>query len=1170
MAEKHKHSPFTKHEAGSDNSDEVSRKSTGRRSGRKKRSSHKLTHATPAHQLDQQPQQAHSSGSAMRGSAIDISSEAEESSSLAQKDEQPQEPEANSSGISKEPQEQEQTALSSSQQTEHSEITIVNNQDEEQEDAPEQSLVETTKPSGKPLSDVPQTLSHPGATMKHKVPSTVKLLALDPIANTPLPSTEDKAEISSRIESVTPIPTTPIPLTPAPALPSSTPLSPLRSWRIILTYLLLLFAIISTALLWHDLSMPHLYIYTFDASNGMIKQQRDLGSYSKETAISNPIEAGASSFVMLDSQGTAQTRHMLKVAEQITTWNTTDSASNASGLNSLRPLSNNTLALTSEKETRVYTLDNRLLWRAPGSHPTQGTHYFQPANDGQNLYTVKALNPGQIAAYNLQNGTLQWNQTLDDTLAYTPPFQLDGNTLYVASDHKIYALNRQNGRVLWQQPLVARALQLNSAASPHLLLTAGPQGLLALNATTGKLAWTFNSPPGKNLTRPQLYQAILSKTEAAKDNIIYATGITWQIPQIQEQLWLFAIDASTGSLHWSQQLTTGLTGSDAGRTFTPQIDARHNIVVLQQQISQHEQRISAFDMHSGALRWSSSISQEFSSAPTLLSTPSGESSLFVLTVQSFTVLYGVVLLFILLSIAALVYIWRTQLVKLLAQLQNWLQHGRKLLRNIPGYARHYGKQLVQLARQTPRRFAIALLLLLVVLGVLRYALATPAPHSLKQVSALTGTPQWEQTLSAQAQALYLDTNGSIITTETNDQQHQLEVTDANGSMLWHSFVSEGAFSLPAISASPDTLLVALGDPGAPAYRFAPADPAYPSPLGRLLTLYQFKRATGQLLWQHTLNLPEDLTRASVLGADKNFIYVASRTSIQASPAASASLSMVQLVAINQNTGTIDWRISGPAVTGNTPYDNGKLLMLPNQAIWQVAGLIYSIDTGMGQIEWRRAILPGEALSAATDASPMARIADTLLIVRPQNILALDLPSGNTLWNFSLPNSLQDPASIKIAAGGSTALVSNSQQIMAFDIKNQRLLWSQHNFPLTHAPQISEDGKIAYVVTLKNDIMHKPVPTLEAIDMQSGAEFWTFHPEVQGSYIAPQADGLQYHNGLLFVTACLPANHAPCKHSRLYALNALSGSTLWKVEGTSITGIRISPDGKNLAYQLTTN
>ncbi|MBV9691859.1 MAG: PQQ-binding-like beta-propeller repeat protein [Ktedonobacteraceae bacterium] len=199
-----------------------------------------------------------------------------------------------------------------------------------------------------------------------------------------------------------------------------------------------------------------------------------------------------------------------------------------------------------------------------------------------------------------------------------------------------------------------------------------------------------------------------------------------------------------------------------------------------------------------------------------------------------------------------------------------------------------------------------------------------------------------------ARTVLVDMQGSVISVNLPNNLHQIQAFDQAGNEVWRTFVSEGTFSLPAIPTHPGTLLAVLSDEPY-TYRHAPDDPAYAHQLGSLFTLVLLDRRTGKTLWQHIVVYPEQQRDAMVLAADKNFIYVAS---IQTVP--SATNAGVQLLAVDQPTGNVDWRVFGSPEPSHV-HDYGVLLLKAGQAIWRVAGTLYTIDTTLGQIEVRNSV-----------------------------------------------------------------------------------------------------------------------------------------------------------------------------------------------------------------------
>ncbi len=98
-----------------------------------------------------------------------------------------------------------------------------------------------------------------------------------------------------------------------------------------------------------------------------------------------------------------------------------------------------------------------------------------------------------------------------DAWRYTQLCCSAGNTLYLASDSELYALNTTEGGLRWKAVRPSRTLLMVGDGQNQMLLSAGAQGLAALNPDTGALIWSFdgtgNNAGTTSLTPTQFYQA---------------------------------------------------------------------------------------------------------------------------------------------------------------------------------------------------------------------------------------------------------------------------------------------------------------------------------------------------------------------------------------------------------------------------------------------------------------------------------------------------------------------------------------------------------------------------------------------------------------------------------------------------------------------------------------
>jgi outer membrane protein assembly factor BamB len=351
---------------------------------------------------------------------------------------------------------------------------------------------------------------------------------------------------------------------------------------------------------------------------------------------------------------------------------------------------------------------------------------------------------------------------------------------------------------------------------------------------------------------------------------------------------------------------------------------------------------------------------------------------------------------------------------------------------------------------------------------------------------------------------------------------------------------------------------------APPYQFAPADVAYPSTINHLLVLYVLNRSTGIPLWQHILVYPDQQQHAVILGADNNYIYV---SSTQTHPAPESKGTTLQLFAVNRTTGTIDWRVFGPTEPKRGPHDDGQLFLKEGQAIWQVAGTIYAIDTVVGQIEWRRQIADDD-LSVLVQEDQMTEVAGALLIMRRHGVHGLDPNTGNELWTLPAKGASTPHSLAGVAVVGQTILAYGNGQIEAFDVIDRHSLWRHIEFNAIQHLSISDDKKTIYLIEVSD--LAGSAPTLVALNVQTGTTQWRFEPARQATFSFTSPDSFLSGNSLLFVTVCFPFGQDSCAHQRLYALATETGEPVWTFAGYRFSDLHLSQDGKTLLFSVNTN
>lgn len=899
---------------------------------------------------------------------------------------------------------------------------------------------------------------------------------------------------------------------------------------------LLIVLLTSSLLFWQDVNEPHLYISTLNPASGAIVTRTDHGSGYDGEAVIAPAEGQSTVFFgIAGNQPSAQ-----QVVElERNSWQQTGQFSAPLAHGSLSVTEQGNLILESERGLEVTTPGGQLLWRVTGDLPARGEHAFRPAYDSATLYTVKSAATGQIAAYDLQHGTPRWTASLNDTLNYAPPLLLDGTMLYVAGDHAIFALNSSTGALLWTAPHAARTLLLSGGAHP-LLIVASADGLLALNPGDGSPLWSFYGQAGKmtasgvpSLTPTQFYQASATATT------VYTTGIAWKAPEIQPELWLYALDAATGRLRWSRQLAADLLSADAGRVFTPLAYSARHLVILEQQQESGALMIAAYDAGSGQMRWQTQFPH--TGVASLLALSSNTLLFISIQADSGSALAAMTPLRLLWLATALVSLFGLLLLAFLT------------LRARPYRSQTAQKQLLHVwkaacAKHPSWKLAVIALLIVAVVGVTSYAQLYQTRGSVLLVDMQTGATRWKQAASTSTQALATGGQLSILSVTGTANMRRVQAIDTRGGTGWQTFASAGTFSIPAVPTQPGTLLLALSGHISLPSMFAPADPAYPPPLDSLFILSLLNRNTGQPLWQSAVVTPGDRQSATVLGADSHFIYIAS---LQTGGAA------MQLVAVDQTSGQISWRISGPPEPSSTPRDNGALLLQGRQIFWQVAGAVYAIDSQMGQIAWRRSFGNDNTPTLLREETQMAETNSQLLVARSQSVYVIDLVSGNLLWTAPVPGSSRSQSTSGLSIDGAILLLYGNAQVQAINLASHHPIWTKTLPATVHALKVAASGGQIYAALDSNEAGE----VLIALDSKTGATLWRFQPAGQAIFTGDITE----EQNILLATICAPGIAAQtCTQKDLYALNTTTGAVNWQFVG--ISNISISPDGSMLLLQ----
>src|SRR6266581_1690619 len=291
-----------------------------------------------------------------------------------------------------------------------------------------------------------------------------------------------------------------------------------------------------------------------------------------------------------------------------------------------------------------------------------------------------------------------------------------------------------------------------------------------------------------------------------------------------------------------------------------------------------------------------------------------------------------------------------------------------------------------------------------------------------------------------------------------------------------------------------------------------------------LYLYALDPANGHTLTQQDLGggYQGDTTSTkdtTLLGADANFFYVASRATNALPPGV---IPVVQLIAVDKTSGNIVWRIFGPGETLSAQTDYGNLLSGGRSIIWQVSNTIYSIDTLLGQIQWRKYIQENLSQVTTREETQMAEIAHVLLITRSDAFHALDLTNGNERWVTANSGDSTTLHLGGVVAGNNTLILYGKSMLQAIDPSDQHIIWRQTQLENIQSLKISANGTLAYAIVTNIQAGNPTNQGLVALDVKTGTIRWIFHPFDQERFVNAQSDGFQYSKNTLYVTLCSTA------------------------------------------------
>lgn len=104
--------------------------------------------------------------------------------------------------------------------------------------------------------------------------------------------------------------------------------------------------------------------------------------------------------------------------------------------------------------------------------------------------TGGALKTGKLYSFQNKNGSSPvWQQTLKTTTELSRPIQNKGKTLYLTGGSKIYALNADDGSIIWEEPLLNLVSPPAIDSKKERIYAGSSDGLLFAVDQSGRMVW---------------------------------------------------------------------------------------------------------------------------------------------------------------------------------------------------------------------------------------------------------------------------------------------------------------------------------------------------------------------------------------------------------------------------------------------------------------------------------------------------------------------------------------------------------------------------------------------------------------------------------------------------------------------------------------------------------
>ncbi len=180
------------------------------------------------------------------------------------------------------------------------------------------------------------------------------------------------------------------------------------------------------------------------------------------------------------------------------------------------PAVGNGIVYLSSKDFTVYALDENtgsVLWRISNVAPVVSSPVLA---DGKLFYgTLYSPSAGraEFLALNPQDGTVLWRTTISDYIEGSAAVS-NGRVFFgigALSNAVVVALNETTGKSAWNYNTAVATTITTAPATAYGNVYVGLDStrFLTLNQATGSLVWSFNTPGASNATSPAIYNGVV-------------------------------------------------------------------------------------------------------------------------------------------------------------------------------------------------------------------------------------------------------------------------------------------------------------------------------------------------------------------------------------------------------------------------------------------------------------------------------------------------------------------------------------------------------------------------------------------------------------------------------------------------------------------------------------